>query len=84
MIILNENYHIESDKYCWILKIRHDGKTAKGEHRDVWEQRYYPSFQKIAERIVQEEAKLGESLQEVVDILQTTAKQIEESIYKVV
>lgn len=83
MIQLNENYRIKSDKYCWILEIRHDGKTSKGEHKDVWTQHYHPSFESIAKRLVQEEAKLGESLQGVVETLQTTAKQIEESIKRV-
>lgn len=82
-IELNEDYRIKSDKFCWVLEIRHDGKTSKGEHRDVWTQHYYPSFQKIAERIVQEEAKLGESLEHVVETLQDTAKRIEDLIKRV-
>lgn len=83
MIQVNENYRIKPDKFCWVLEIRSDGKTSKGEHRDVWEPRYFPTFESVAKRIVEEEAKLGESLQNVVDTLEATAKQIAESIHRV-
>lgn len=83
MIVLNKDYRIKSDKYCWVLEIRSDGKTSKGEHRDVWEQRYYPTFEKVAQRIVQEEAKFADSLEGVVEKLSQVATDIEKSIKKV-
>ena len=82
MIQVNENYRIKSDKYCWILETRSDGKTSNGEHKDVWTQTYHPSFEKIAAKIVETEAKLAKSLAEVMSIMDSTAKSIEETMAK--
>lgn len=37
MIIINENYRIESDEYCFMLKERKVRKTGKNIGSEVWD-----------------------------------------------
>lgn len=83
MIEVGSNYRIRAEKYCWSLEVRSDGKDKHGVHKDQWTPYYYPTFDKVAGRIIDVEAKHATSLRDLVTLMENVKDVLTKEITKV-
>ena len=83
VIQVGENYRIKPDQHCWILEIRSEGKSRKGDPKDSWKPLYYPTFEKIAAKIIDEEIKTKESLADILKMLEESKESLARAIKKI-
>lgn len=83
MIQVNTNYRVSSWKHGgWMLETRKEGKDKDGNKKEHWTPRFYPNFEQCARKIVEEEASLCSSLDEVLKKMDEATNEVASLIHK--
>jgi len=72
MIKFNDRFEFEKDKHQWTLSDWHDTKDKKtGESKRVVNKSFHGSLRQVMRTICDREAGACESLQEIIDLMDT-------------
>lgn len=83
VINIADNYRIKPDQHCWILEIRSESRDRKGNVKDKWTPLYFPTFEKIAAKIMDEEVKTETSLPDILKMLEESKQCLSRAITKI-
>lgn len=75
MITINDNFHITTDRYNWIVNEKKGYKAGASEPR--FKQTFHGNLHQAIDHIIDTQAKDCESLEEVKEMLKRTVNQIE-------
>lgn len=79
MIKINEQFTIDSDKYCWHLIETYEGKDKAGNIKPQSKTSYHRNLPQVCKEIINREIKGCESLEAVIKCYeQSTQKLIDE------